>query len=56
MPHTLTLLEAFNKAESYLASDEARRFSVLGVTLATERGLVTFSVEGDRIIGREVAA
>ena len=56
MPRTLTILEAFDKAEAYLASDEARRFAVRGVTLSTERGLVTFSVEDGRVVGREVAA
>lgn len=57
LSNTLPIIEAFDKAANYLASAEAQRFGVRGVTIRTdEAGLVEFSVSGGKVVGQQVAA
>ena len=52
----LSILEAFTKADTYLRGAEAQRFAVRGITLCTDRGLVEFRLDADRVVGQVVHA
>jgi hypothetical protein len=51
------LNEAFSFARGFLASEAARSLGVQAVTVRTsDLGLVEFRLDGDDVVGKEVAA